>query len=468
MAVPSPSPPKGKGQAPSASQAPASSSASSQAASSNPSATTALGALDQLLALVEQYHRTKSLAGKRKDEITSFVDHARTLFTSELAAARAGSSAPGPGALAPGHVDVGSLHASLAATQQAVASLQSDIAQVVQSAVQRALETAPPAPRAQPCAIPPQPPLPPRDEPHHLDVTIGIPAAVRPEQLATLSALQLKDEVDAALDASGIDGLVSTRIHAVKRLPSGSLLIRASSSEQADRLFCHDGAWLAHLKSLRGAQIERKSYTLVAGSVPTDFDPTAPHAAEAIWRENAGIVASKTTIRGLRWLHAGRAKPSSKREGSLVFRVEDMATADLLICSSLSIRGALCPVSKFVPSPQQCFRCQRFGHLAKACPSALSPSSLKCARCAGPHSLRECECPARPKCTDLRRCTHIHVECANCHGDHKSFDSKCPQKVIAQAAVAARFDNRSRYYNPRFRPPFSHPPPRAGSAASGV
>ncbi|RDX39893.1 hypothetical protein OH76DRAFT_1334293, partial [Lentinus brumalis] len=131
-------------------------------------------------------------------------------------------------------------------------------------------------------------------------------------------------------------------------------------------------------------------YLLIAGSIPSDFDPAAPHAAEAIWRENSGTVASKDTLRGLRWLHAGRAQPLSKREGSLVFNVGDIATADLLICSSLTIRGALCPVSKFVPPPQQCFRCQSFGHTAKACPSALSPSSLRCARCAGPHSLRDC------------------------------------------------------------------------------
>ncbi|KAI0717737.1 hypothetical protein C8T65DRAFT_537120, partial [Cerioporus squamosus] len=132
------------------------------------------------------------------------------------------------------------------------------------------------------------------------------------------------------------------------------------------------------------------SFMLIAASVPTDFDPTAPNAAEALWRENSGTVASKDAIRGLRWLHAGRARPSSKREGSLVFSVEDATTADQLIYSSLTVRGALCTVSKFVPSPMQCFRCQKFGHTAKACPFANSSSSLRCARCAGPHSLRDC------------------------------------------------------------------------------
>lgn len=170
------------------------------------------------------------------------LTHAHALFTMELAAARAGSLTSGPGAPAPVHVDIASLHASLTATQHAVASLQCDLAQVVQSAVQQALESKSPTTSTQSSTVLPMPPLPPRDEPHHLEVTIGIPSAMRTGALAKLSALQLKAEVDVALDASDINGLASTRIHAVKHLPNGSLLIRASSQEQADLLFRYD--WL--------------------------------------------------------------------------------------------------------------------------------------------------------------------------------------------------------------------------------
>ena len=151
------------------------------------------------------------------------------------------------------------------------------------------------------------------------------------------------------MDGSGIAGLKDTRVRGVRRLPTGSLLVRASSEEQADLLFRHDGAWLPHLRSLRGARVERKSYMLIASSVPTDFDPSAPSAAELLWLENSGTVATKGAIRDLRWLHAGRSQSSLKREGSLVFSVADATAADQLIYSSLSVRGALCSVSKFVP-----------------------------------------------------------------------------------------------------------------------
>ena len=465
---PSPSPasqPKGKSRttSPPSSQTSGSSSSPTEPPQT-PTATSALDALDQVVEIVKQYP-TRHLAQKRKDEVIALINLARNLFASEAAALRAGAHSSRPGASAPGGApppDLASLLASALITEQAVASLRGDIKQIVTSSVQEALKSTAPA---QAGSIPPapQPARPPRDGPRHLDVTIGIPLASRSDSLAKLSAAQLKNEVDAALDGSGIAGLKDTRVRGVRRLPTGSLLVRASSEEQADLLFRHDGAWLPHLRSLRGARVERKSYMLIASSVPMDFDPSAPSAAESLWLENSGTVATKGAIRDLRWLHAGRSQSSLKREGSLVFSVADATAADQLIYSSLSVRGALCSVSKFVPPPMQCFSCQQFGHVAKACPHATSASSIRCARCAGTHALRDCLCPAKTKCSDARHCTHIKVQCANCKGPHKSFDSKCPVKALEQGKVAARFDNGSCYYSPSFHPP----PPRARCTVVG-
>lgn len=56
--------------------------------------------------------------------------------------------------------------------------------------------------------------------------------------------------------------------------------------------------------------------------------------------------------------------------------------------------------------PLQCFRCQRYGHSARGCTSAL-----RCFVCAGPHSFREC--------------TAEQPKCANCGGDHKANSAVC-------------------------------------------
>ena len=231
--------PKGKSRitSPPFSQTPSSSSSSTEPPET-PTATSALDALDQVVELVKQYP-TKHLARKRKEDVIALINLARKLFVSEAAASRAGSHSSGPGASAPGGTpppDLTALLASALVTEQAVASLRGDIKQIVTSSVQEALKSTAPA-QAGPSPLAPQPARPPRDGPRHLDVTISIPLASRSNSLAKLSAAQLKNEVDAALDGSGIAGLKDTRVRGVWRLPTGSLLVHASSEEQADLLF---------------------------------------------------------------------------------------------------------------------------------------------------------------------------------------------------------------------------------------
>ncbi|KAI0652770.1 hypothetical protein C8Q79DRAFT_868354, partial [Trametes meyenii] len=138
------------------------------------------------------------------------------------------------------------------------------------------------------------------------------------------------------------------------------------------------------------ASIERKSYVVSAAAVPITFDPRAPSARESIYLSNQGTIPSPDSILSVRWLHEHRLNTTAKSDTTLVISLSDSATADALIYRSLSLCGALCPVRKFCPPPTQCFRCQKFGHVAKACPHSSEPSSLKCARCAGNHPTREC------------------------------------------------------------------------------
>ncbi|KAH9899443.1 hypothetical protein C8Q73DRAFT_610491, partial [Cubamyces lactineus] len=132
------------------------------------------------------------------------------------------------------------------------------------------------------------------------------------------------------------------------------------------------------------------SYVVSAAAVPTTFDPRAPSAQEAIFLSNQGTIPSPDAILSARWLHEHHMHTTTKTDATLVITLSDASVADALIYRSLSICGAICPVRKFSPPPVQCFRCQEFGHVAKACPHLSEPASLKCARCAGNHSTREC------------------------------------------------------------------------------
>lgn len=57
-------------------------------------------------------------------------------------------------------------------------------------------------------------------------------------------------------------------------------------------------------------------------------------------------------------------------------------------------------VREYIPKPMRCFKCQKFGHIAKMCKAAR-----KCARCSGDHEYGQCGEGVRPKC-------------CNCGGEH--------------------------------------------------
>lgn len=64
------------------------------------------------------------------------------------------------------------------------------------------------------------------------------------------------------------------------------------------------------------------------------------------------------------------------------------------------------PVRPYTMPPLQCYRCQRYGHTANGCNSAV-----RCMVCSGPHSVRDC--------------TSTILRCANCDGGHKANFTTC-------------------------------------------
>lgn len=68
-------------------------------------------------------------------------------------------------------------------------------------------------------------------------------------------------------------------------------------------------------------------------------------------------------------------------------------------------------VFDYTESPPRCFKCQRYGHVAKFC-----RSEQRCKRCGGAHNFVNCK---------------GKVTCANCGGDHPASYSGCPFRVSA-------------------------------------
>lgn len=67
----------------------------------------------------------------------------------------------------------------------------------------------------------------------------------------------------------------------------------------------------------------------------------------------------------------------------------------------------------YVETPPRCFKCQRYGHVAKYC-----RGDQRCKRCGGPHDFKTCTC-------------RENFLCANCSGGHPASYSKCPTRAAA-------------------------------------
>ncbi|KAJ7028174.1 hypothetical protein C8F04DRAFT_904835, partial [Mycena alexandri] len=178
------------------------------------------------------------------------------------------------------------------------------------------------------------------------------------------------------------------KVHSVRKLANGNILVQANTEEQANLLLLHGQEWITLFEP--DACVHRKTFTLVANYVPTSFDPRAEGAKTAVYHDNQGTIPSPGAIKDLRWLHEQKEASVKKKASSLVIVLDDVAAADALITRSLSLVGTSCPVSYYIPPPLQCYHCQEFGHMAKACSARKDPATIKCARCAAPHATRDC------------------------------------------------------------------------------
>lgn len=94
------------------------------------------------------------------------------------------------------------------------------------------------------------------------------------------------------------------------------------------------------------------------------------------------------------------------------------------------------PVTEYVGSATQCFKCQRHGHIAKNC-----RGKLRCKICSGDHSHKDCTSRNQPCC-------------ANCNGPHPASYGACPKK---KAATLARSVEQIQGKAPARREPPSNP-----------
>jgi hypothetical protein len=86
---------------------------------------------------------------------------------------------------------------------------------------------------------------------------------------------------------------------------------------------------------------------------------------------------------------------------------------------SVTMAYTVYPVRPFVPEPMQCFKCRRFGHMAKIC-----EAKQRCARCGRDHKTEQCTAKRES------------LKCVNCGGAHSAAFGGCPKRKEAQKIIA--------------------------------
>lgn len=92
-------------------------------------------------------------------------------------------------------------------------------------------------------------------------------------------------------------------------------------------------------------------------------------------------------------------------------------------------------VRQFIPSPWQCFNCQRFGHSAKEC-----RSKPRCLMCAGTHESKQC-----PMKTNNETIPKNDLKCANCLGNHAANYGGCHNIKKAKTVETVRTEKKLSY-----------------------
>ena len=90
----------------------------------------------------------------------------------------------------------------------------------------------------------------------------------------------------------------------------------------------------------------------------------------------------------------------------------------------------ICNTKVYIPNPQRCFNCQKYGHNKRFC-----KNEPKCAKCgqAG-HEDHECENEAK---------------CANCNGDHPAYVRSCPKWKIEKEIMKVKYQKNIPFHEAR-------------------
>ncbi|KAG4225090.1 hypothetical protein PC116_g26468 [Phytophthora cactorum] len=213
---------------------------------------------------------------------------------------------------------------------------------------------------------------------------------------------------------------------AARRLKSGGVTV--TFREGADT-YKEDGKqWI---KKAFGEQATGagKAFTLVAKSLKADKLRDAHANPERLLKEIRD--ENKQDIESLKPIYR---KDKEAKYAIMIIRTTSLDTARYLCANGLLWRAELYQCEPFTRDAraEQCYKCYRFGHMAKYC-----EEQARCSRCAGvAHEDGEERCTAR-------------VRCRNCGGPHPAWSKECRHVQEAKEKAKEAYIHRPRQFEER-------------------
>ena len=212
------------------------------------------------------------------------------------------------------------------------------------------------------------------------------------------------------------------QVRAVRKLPSGDILINTETQETKSFLE-KDSAWISAIFT-KEATIQPKRFpVLIHGVRTTDIQPeNLEKTRQTIQNSNPSLSKQITILRAY-W--SKKAIAQKKPVTSLHLDLATPEQANLLIESGVVLGHRLHEAEPFLANTvvAQCFKCFGYGHQARLC-----RNQAVCGACGGQHERRTCQIPEQL----------LKPKCSNCKGAHPAWASTCPvrQEAVKKAREA--------------------------------
>jgi hypothetical protein len=224
-----------------------------------------------------------------------------------------------------------------------------------------------------------------------------------------------------------LNGTGPSDVVAVRHLTSRDIAVHLSTVTAA-KTKINDEAWAKVLGA--SAKIVRKTYPILVHGVRKDAykQDEQKGGIEKLQRHNSILHPEMKIIKfhWPAWTERPRADGSSRTYTSIVVELSEPEMANKALREGFIENAEMkaCEYYDRKGSVLQCFKCQKYGHMAHTC-----KNETKCGWCAGDHQTNEHE----------EKAMGVAKNCAVCgKAGHAAWESECPTRKKERANLQAR------------------------------